>query len=300
MDFLTFTADLETAKWLRSETEINEPGYGGRGFGKSEQRVCVGGRCWRRWEPVSESKRFEKDYESWEWSGGESDLYGRRLRGREGYPTRIDVCWDYSVSDDLDPCTVVDQITGWCADHGITLGIAGQDGVVTRYVGSAQSDRRIRIYRKDRQDEAVLFQMGYVLRVELILRAELAKAWWMAWERDELVALRVAAGHVREMTGRDVQADALVPLPVVAPEVEWAMTLWALISQHGPTIAAFDRAGFDILGLAAMAEKYAAPRTQRRWERSLKELRSLDVAGISEMIGDRFRGKVTMAAGPDD
>ena len=80
IDYLTVSVAPDTAKFLLSgnNTTLYQAGYGRHGFQSSEQRLCIGGRCWRRWQPTQSNNSLIRqwgDYESWEFDGQQADYY---------------------------------------------------------------------------------------------------------------------------------------------------------------------------------------------------------------------------------
>jgi hypothetical protein len=186
---------------------------------------------------------------------------------------------------------VIARIEPWCRSKGITCdGRAGDSGVFTHYVGSANSERRIRMYRKDLQDDGVLFQFGPTLRVEVVLKGDHAKAAWVQYENDADSLARVCAGHVEQMTGHAVQSESLEPMPLVLPEVELSSSLFALMKQHGSTLAACASVGIDVQTLARAAADASSDRSQCAWRRRVEGWRALDVDAVVSMVLDRLAG----------
>ena len=152
LDFLTVSLPDATAGLLLAESEHSENGHGFHSFRRSEERLIMGGRAWRRWEPGQPCKLWGTGYESWETSGAASDSFGMSLRGRPCKPTRVDAAWDFSVPETFTSDDFLAAIAAHVEGQILTTGISGQAGVNTRYVGSPQSEKRLRIYRKDLQD----------------------------------------------------------------------------------------------------------------------------------------------------
>jgi hypothetical protein len=270
---------------LIGETELSEVGTARPGFAKSERRTCFGGSCWRRYEPHQASRRFGTFYESWEWDGVAADWAGRRLRGCEGYPSRVDVAWDFVVPEELRAGEVAESMRGHAEAVGISLGSTGQGEVFTHYVGAVESPRRIRIYRKDLQSAAWLFQFGATMRVELILRDVVARSWWEVFRADDVRGIRVAAGHVREMTGRELQADwSDVPAPCVTPEADAAQLLLQFVNQHGVTLAACADAGIDLAALVRERRQVWGRLCESRLRERLSVLGQVPAEELEELV----------------
>lgn len=283
LDYLTVSMGTETAgAWLPS-TRLLEPGKPQPGFGSSERRECLGGQCWRRWEPHQESKRWAREYESWEFDGGNAVVPGRWFRGREVRPSRVDVAWDFSVAESETAEVVQDRVREHAEARGFVAdGKTGEAGVFTCYVGSIHSERRLRIYRKDLKDEGWLLQFGPTLRVELILKQERAVSWWRVWSEDEARAIAAAAAHVLEITGRCVQADVGdVPPPLRLDDaVDPAQQLFWALKQCGGVLAAGVDAGVDVLGLLMESRDHAGRKS--RWDSRLLADR-MRAAGVDEV-----------------
>jgi len=163
----------------------------------------------------------------------------------------VDVAWDYQCLAGDTPERWVDMVAPHARSCGLTLGGTGQGDVWTRYVGAPESSRRIRVYRKDLRDEGWLFQFGSTLRVELVMRHEVAKAWWKVFDRDEVEGMRVAAGHINEMVGLPVQAEwSEVPRPGVEPVVDAAQMVFEFLKQNEVMLIVCDTLGINLGQLA--------------------------------------------------
>ena len=118
-------------------------------------------------------------------------------------PSRVDVAFDFCCSSELVPELVADHaaVQEHCEVRGIQAdGVSGAGGVFTRYIGSRKSDAFVRIYRKDKQNEILGELLGPVLRVELVMRNDLARAWWRVWDESKERAYAAAAGHVERLS----------------------------------------------------------------------------------------------------
>lgn len=281
LDYLTVTVPESGASALLSETQFEEPGKSGRGFRQSERRLCTGGDCWRRWEPVSPSAAWGLSYESWEFSGPQAYPSADRLRARECRPSRVDVCWNFSVPEELTACVFAEPLTLRAQERGIEPGVSGHNNINTRYIGSINSDRRIRIYRKDKRDEAWLIDRGPVLRVELVLKGARALAWWAVWCRSQSDAYAAAAAHLVDMVGWSPVGEVGIMPPVLpSPTVDAAQAVFHFMRQHGSELASLQDAGVDIFGLLGAArERWSRATISKQKKRTL----ALQAAGPSDV-----------------
>lgn len=295
VDWLTVTVTGQTVRDLLDWTRVGEPGYAVKGFARSEQRLCLAGTCWRRWEPSSQSKAFGTEYESWEWSGLSANLAAEFLATRECRPSRVDIAYDFECPASFRSDDLVPYYEAWTVGRRITLGNAGQGGVNSRYVGARGSERRICVYRKDLQNKVFADLVGHVLRIELRLRREKAQSWWQLWRRapdgvrDSLAGqhgFAAAAWHIHDMTGLRVQ-DSMEEVPVLSlpDETDAAQQVFELIRQHGDHIAALHEAGVPVLDLAT---DHAARKRNRmqlaRSRRRRAELSRLDPKVLTDLV----------------
>lgn len=282
VDYLTFTTPEASAAVLIDASEVIRPGGKVQGFGRSELRRMMGGEGWRRWEPCSGSKRWGKAYESWEWAGAASHWPAERLRTIEGYPSRVDLAFDFECGSDERSDDVVRRVRAWVKQKGLKLGVSGEGGINTRYIGSIASPRRVRIYRKDLRDAGWALQFGPTLRVELILKDERATDFWAVWCDSPEGAVRGAAHHIEQMMGRSVLDDAQ-PIPrgkVLEPAWEYAEKLARMMKQYGAVADAAFEVGIDLVGLCAEFQRGRGRTVQ--WRRS--ELgASIERAGVEQV-----------------
>lgn len=298
VDYATLTMGTDTAADLLAVTLEHEPGKAVQGFGQSEQRVCLGGHVWRRWDPHQSSERWGTDYESWDASSGESRWLAGWCRGRPVRPSRIDVAFDYCVTDDV----LADAVAAAIADpakpthtrEGCSLGISGQGGVNTLYVGAASSDRRMRIYRRDLKDAYLLAQFGHpVLRVELVLKREHAQAWWPIWETDEPAAMAAAAAHVHSMSGLVVR-DVLGTVPKLKDrdaDAEAGQAVFQFIQQHGRMLEAIFSTGVDLVSLTSEASTVASRMTAHRTANTVRDFQAVGADAIEQVVRTLLRAK---------
>jgi len=259
VDCLTVTTpSFISAYVLMPSTEKHEDGYARQGFRQSERRTCMGGHCWRRWSPIGESKLYGLEYESWEWDGGKgggSDCAADFLRPFEARPTRVDVAFDFSCSSDLTSIIVADhpEVQRHCAKRNIEAdGVTGGGGVFTRYLASRNSDVFIRIYRKDLQNAVIAEMLGPVLRIEIIMKDDVARAWWAVWKQDKEKAYRAAAAHVLRLSSLRV-LPIIGDIPeLITPDTKATEALLPLFQQYSSHIVAAAECGIDVLQMAAL------------------------------------------------
>lgn len=282
VDWLTITTGPDDSVTLMALSELDEPGLPKQGFRASERRLFHGGQVWRRFEARQESRRWGASYESWECSGGEagSSSFASICRSlAEARPTRVDIAFD--LDTDMTADEFVDLVSSHVAARGLTTGISGQGGVNTRYVGSASSDRRLRVYRKDWQSDAWLVTHGRTLRVELILKGDQAAAWWSMWREDKQLAYRAAAAHVADMTGAVLHEVGELPEVVPVEGQSEAAKLAAFFQQYGPYLDMLTRAGFDIQGLCKSSIEASSSESKRRISRRLESIQQSGVDLVS-------------------
>lgn len=290
VDFLTVTVGAANATpdsvgtYLCDATRFLEEGKPLLGFARSELRQCLGGECWRRMEPHQSSKDFGLDYESWEASGEAALGLAFDLRGRgKVRPSHIDIAFDFSVKDAMTADVFWHLVEPWSRRKGFKPGISGEDDVNTRYIGGKTSEKRIRIYRKDKQDAGFAEFFGTVLRVELILKGDHARRWWRLYDRDEDAAKRAAGTIIHGMTGfRPVEGSEALPELEKPAGLADAQQLALFIEQHGARLLAYDAAGVDVLELARTAG--VTRRNRMAESRFRKRVRSLLAAGAAQVV----------------
>lgn len=250
VDWLTASVGDDVAGMLLDWSGFEREGGTPSGFKRSELRTCPGGQVWRRWEPRQPSKAHDLAYESWEWSGESSICGAKLLRLHVARPSRVDVCFNLSISAGLTADQVLEHARPHFESQGLTDGISGHGGINTRYIGSKASPRRIRIYRKDKQDQAWAHLYGSTIRIEIELKDEHARNWWKVWAEDEQKAYAVAAGHIEQMSGYRLMETEDVPELVKVEEAAPAARLAQFIKQHAGTLLANADAGIDVMALA--------------------------------------------------
>lgn len=250
VDWLTASIGRDTAENLCAITELEQVGGSRPGFKSSQLRTYSGGKVWRRFDPRQASKKHGLNYESWEWSGDSSPWGASYLREHETRPSRVDICFNLSVPGTVMADEVLENARHHFEKQGLTDGISGHGGINTRYIGSKASPRRIRIYRKDKQDEAWAHLYGPTIRIELELKDEHARNWWAVWASDENRAYGVAAGHIEHMSGYKLIDTEDVPELVKVEQATPATLLASFIRQNGATLLAYFDAGIDVMALA--------------------------------------------------
>lgn len=286
IDFLTVSMSSEVSAAQQLRGKLVEEGGSRPGFARSELWDVVGGQAWRRYEPRQASRAFGLDYESWEASGGAAACLAWDLIDQPVRPSRVDVAWDFQVDEGLLADEVFERLQAGAERRGFKGGVSGHGGVNTRYIGSPTSERRIRIYRRDLKDKAVLFHQGPVLRVEVVLRDDVARGWWAVWSRDQAAGWAAAAAHVHEMTGRRVQADVgQVPELERVPEaVDAAQMFFDFVQQHASTVKAAQEAGVDLFGLVGLMSETWAKSTQSRHRRRVGALVAAGAKEVEELV----------------
>jgi len=199
-------------------------------------------------DPRVESAALGLDYESWVFSGPQAAiavLLAKPITGAR--PSRVDIAFDFPV----DLTTTADDVLESFRDHyeglRLTDGISGQGGINTRYIGSASSERRVRIYRKDLDDRAYAELHGPTVRVEVVLKAKHAEAFWQDYtEHGEQHALSIAAAHLASLTGLhlDGSGDLPVLVPVEASAPAQKIAYW--VEQNASALVAMCEAGIDL------------------------------------------------------
>lgn len=303
IDYLTFTCPEVIGRALCEWTEFDEDGSGkAEGFRKSERRLTLGGKCWRKMEPVSSSRAYGFAYECWEWDGAPAHLAAQWLSRREGRPSHIDVAWDFEVPPGLTSDVVAESIAAHIEAAGLKPGINGEGIDRTHYVGARSSERRLRIYRKDLQkgDLWKALNLPPVLRVELIVKKRVAHAAWAKWVESEEAFFSSCAGEVQRMTGLTVQGEwDQLPTLSLPGEVEPAAQVFQLLLQYGSIISDLDSAGLPLLELAAEFDGAATSRMARsRRRRRRQSLQALDMSYIVDLVRSMLHNKREMIVEP--
>ena len=284
LDAFTFTASSPALGRLLEVTEWASEGNPRAGFFESEERICHGGRLWRRWNPRVSSKRWGLDYESWETTGAPSKWLA--VNAPPGSrPSRIDIAFDHYCSDDLTPGDVLAPMLD---EKGRTVNRSeagptgrGEEKTWTWYACSPDAPRRIRIYRKDiRQlqlnpaDEFAACTP--LMRFELVLRDEHAQAFYAMFLDDSERAYRAAASHIEQITGLQVHDLGEVPELAQVPATSAERAALELLYQHGPTLRALFDAGVDLEALSGHRVTLLSRDSEYRHRRRVRELAGLD------------------------
>jgi len=264
IDWLTVSLGLDDIAGLMEGSKRDADDKATTGFKASEKRQAPGGVVWRRTDPHQESKAWGYGYESWEAPGTAALWLASELRSIDSRPSRVDIAFDLADG------RTADDLLESCRPHftrkRLTDGISGQAGINTRYIGGQQSERRIRIYRKDLQSESWAVLHGSTLRVELVLKDRQAHAFWEVWQAgDEHTAYAVAAGHIQEMSGLELMADVR-EVPQLAPveQSSAAERVAQFIRQNAGTFVAIRDAGINLNALADAQLSNASRMTQHR------------------------------------
>lgn len=281
LDFLTLSVGEDVAADLVAATEPREEGGRRPGFRMSELRECLGGTCWRRWEPVSASKRWGFAYESWEWA---SDVAHWAVHHHTGYvpkggrASRVDVAWDVVGPGAMTADRLVEVlgVERFAESRGISMGVSGQGGINTRYVGAATSDRRVRMYRRDLHEGGSFMGELPEVRVELVLRGEPARAWFELLERDRDAAWDGASAHLADMTGIEFGRVGEIPTIEPEPERDEAQAVFQFLLQHGDMVQAWLDAGLDLADVNRSLPRRACRMRSSRARRRAARFASVD------------------------
>lgn len=293
VDFCTVTLPTESARHLLDQTGNYEAGSGYNGFQSSEQRVILGGFAWRRWNPVTPSNQFGTDYESWESSGEASRALAQLALKVPGYATRQDYAFDFGCSPDLMPRDLLPLFRDHIAAKGMEASFAGPESSCTVYVGSRNSDRRLKIYRRDLKDEALIVSGAPpMIRVEIEIKGDPCKALWFHRRTTAVDGLSIAATHIADMIGWAVYDD-LSPLPdplEATDEADAAQMLLQFIEQNASLIEAAAAVGLDLARLARVRLGTASRATQWRHQRRMEQINVLDHDAVRAHVRSRLLG----------
>ena len=289
VDFLSVTVDQDAAFALISSTILDEHGRGTTGFQQSQWRTCIGGRVLRKFQPYQPSQQFGTSYESWEWASSSADTAAKSLIGKRVKPTRVDIAFDLEVDEDYTSDDYIRAIEEHATGKNFTLGISGSNGINTRYIGAATSPRRIRVYRKDKQDDVWSQFFGPTLRVELILREEQAENWWATWIDDPDKGYQVAAAHILAMTGHQLHDVTDIP-QIIPPECgDEAATLFEFLKQYGPTLSAWQQAGIPVMTMAKYQRKHASRYSKAKAQRLVNRIKDLGAVQVCQIVNALMR-----------
>lgn len=267
LDWLTVTVPTGGPSAQRLQLlPVDGPGASRVGFASSEARQLDGATVWRHSRPHQSHATLGRDFETWEAAGRTAHRLAELVDASEAQPSRVDVAFDHDCPSAYTSDDFAAAAAPVVAARRLTLGISGQDGVNTRYVGSARSARRVRIYRKDLQNPAFASVFGPLLRVELVMRSEFALRWWSLHAADPLGAQHAAASMVGQLTGFCPLQCGHVPLPPLEtpPATDAAQRLFSFVSQHGPLLEAAHDAGVDLVELARLVPRKGGRMAQKR------------------------------------
>lgn len=295
-DWFTVTVGKEGIKRLLAMSKFFEHGRPIKGFAKSEQRISSDFICWRKMHPAQPEKvlGFDKNYESWEFVSLSAAFIIPQLTDVECKPTRIDIAFDTQVADDFMADHLIESVRPHVHSKGISLGISGQGGIHTHYVGSPHSDKRIRIYRKDFQDIAVAKIYRSVLRVELILKGGHAIAFWRVICNSLQQAYQTAAAYIEEMTGLALIPENLAILPKIEKKIpsQLSKRLYHFIKQYGVFHWALDAGGVNLKSLVNL--KYQTSLKSKvsrlRIRRLEHELKTTDINTLEMIVRSAIGG----------
>lgn len=289
IDYLTLSVSTsEAERFLRCSPDAETmPGYRQPGFRKSEQRQIVGGWVWRKWSPYVASTDWGLQYESWLGSGEVGGFLLDSFTGFDIRPSRVDVAFDFCVSDDVASADFVDLVRPHVLAKKIKIGVNGIEnpsGVsdLTQYIGTRSSNRQIRIYRKDLKDSAFAQLRGAVLRVEIIMRDELARRWYSQHLLGD--GYSFASSVVSDMTGFSPLADDYEPPSFLSPpSVVPAQSLAALLVSYGVLINDLCKSGININSVVSQYLRCLKPCRMMR-SRSRSRRQAIHDAGADSVI----------------
>lgn len=286
-DWLTATLGPRAIEQLLAETEHAEHGLAQRGFGASSRRLCFGGDLWLKTEPRQASNRWGLNYASVEVAGPHAGDIVNRVLADDSKATRLDYANDFEVTDDILPEHVMQQFRPTFEALGITEGVSGQGGVNTRYIGSPKSERRIRIYRKDRRTDGSLAYDFPVLRVETIVKGHAAAAIWALSDRAAMVA---AMNHtLLERTGLDLGGTAPAPPLPNLDDDAIGQRVFAFVKQHGRTLSLLNHIGVNLRDLAELAEASPSRMTAHRIHTDRVENAHIQPEELLDQVRRRLR-----------
>ena len=288
LDYLSVTCPAgRSADHALQSISINEgKGKPTSGFSASSVISVGGAMGYRKTGPVYPSKNWGSDYLCYELSGPNSQLLAASLRpDDELRSSRIDIAFDFKVPADYMADQLADELRQHHMDLGIISGINGQGDVNTRYIGSKTSDRRIRIYRKDLRDAELFATTGPVLRIELILKGKHARKFFHEYLLDPDDSLRVAAGHILEMTGLNpLPREVVTPPPLDRGFVgDAAQEVFQFVRQNGQQLEAFRAAGIDLNDLADCFGRPPQP-SKMQEKRRRDRISRITAHGVSEVL----------------
>lgn len=273
IDWLSLSVSTSSALHLLERTKkLDGPPKYFKGFGIHELRECWGGQCQRHYGPHSKSLKWGKDYELWSWTGenarssfeytsGQCSGVLPNLREIKGAKcTRVDVAFDIRCTKDVSPTDIVNACRETIESQGIKCGTYSEGDIVaeTRYIGTSTSERRIRIYRKDIQSPTLItldasesgkdyYEMPPRLRIELVLKRDMAEALYKVSIENEEEAYRIAAQHIYEMCGIVLSDDmGAVPKIPKSEDSGLAEKIAHMVNQYGEVLDLIDNKGVSL------------------------------------------------------
>lgn len=293
VDYLTVTVPAESDAELVERTAFHAPGNARPGFQFSEERLLLGGTAWRRTNPIQPSKDYGDDYASWESSGRASDHLTRLALAVESRATRQDYAFDFACPADFYPRDILPVIRPHLDETRMVPRFVGPEHSCTVYLGSPNSDRRVKIYRRDLKDPGLLADgLPPQMRVELTLTGDLGKSLWHHRRTTGVDGLAIASTHVAEIIGHAPYND-LEPLPLLrytSEEADAAQMLLQFCKQHASTILACDARGIDLVAIANAQRGVFSRTTEWRHQQRLEVFSRICGQAVTRRVIDTIRG----------
>lgn len=215
-------------------------------------------------------------YETWEGCGTAGESLAKFAKHIPGQPTRLDVAFDFAVPEDYLSDHLAEIIEPHIRRKRLTPGVSGQGNRNTRYVGSIQSERRIKIYRRDFKDPTLREEFPPLLRVELELRKRQARSIWPWFRHSREKMLSGAAAHILDMTGLRVMHDSedMPDLVATSDRTKGAKKLSQFIQQNWTMLSAIIDNGIDISPILDVIHESRCGKSARTANSRLEELRN--------------------------
>jgi len=313
IDWLSISLPIPSAKPLREATKIGDGDIYAKGFKQHELRECFGGMVQRHFHPHSKSSKWGMAYELWTWSGENARFSLKMMSDAqkvlpelEARCTRMDLAFDLMCSKDTSPEEITDGFREVMDARGIKVGIYcdGDPLAETRYVGSRAGERRIRIYRKDIESPSAFVlnaESGELeevalpprMRIELILKKDLADAVYHLAMANEDQAFEVACSEIREMTGL-VMTDNVSSVEVTRKTVDSDLSakIACMVNQYGKVLDVVRARGVDINKVLDARARELSVRgrwRQREAQERVSELSREEIEALAVIIyEDRF------------
>lgn len=234
----------------------------------------------RHLSPEVKSARWGKTYELWVWTGGNAQFCKDTIPAEElkhdRKCTRIDCAFDIACEESLEPERLIKDWQDHCDARNITTGPDGQGcrQTWTWYVGARGSDRRIRVYRKDKENPA--WAMGATMRIELELHRQESNALFWYYERDIEKMWGMAVAHIEDMTGFRISSDVgSIPETENKKPVELSSSLASLVMQYGSILEVIARNKIDIVPLLDKRLDLISKRTKMRDLKKIKDAKCI-------------------------